>query len=90
MQTPPGTAGELTERIMAALIRADVLKADALDYPTHYNRAFSAVHEAIIAQADAVIERQRPAAVPAALMDKRAAKNLDYLSKRGLAKAPPG
>lgn len=42
------SAGPQVERIMAALKRADVLKEDRPGYPTHYNRAYSAVMSALI------------------------------------------
>ena len=44
--------GPLLETIMAALKAADVLKPDKPDYPTHYNRAWSAVNTAIVRHID--------------------------------------
>lgn len=45
--TPDNAAGRQTESIMAALRRAGVLKEDEPGYPVHYNRAYSAVYEAL-------------------------------------------
>jgi hypothetical protein len=47
MQFPDNKVTRDTERVMAALRRADVLKGDLPNFPTHYNRAFSAVREAL-------------------------------------------
>lgn len=44
MQTPGNIGGILTERIMAALTRADVLKPDEPNFPRVYNAAYSAVY----------------------------------------------
>ncbi len=55
MKTPDTELGSTLERIMAALKRADVLKPDERDHPTHYNRAFSAVREALGVDVDAMI-----------------------------------
>lgn len=43
---PNDRAANLTELVMRALSRVDVLKPDEPNYPTHYNRAFSAVYAA--------------------------------------------
>jgi len=45
--TPDTTAGRQTEAVMAALRRAGVLKEDEAGRSTHYNRAYSAVLEAL-------------------------------------------
>jgi hypothetical protein len=43
MRTPDTTGGHITEMIMAALRKADVLKPDEPNHPVHYNRAWSTV-----------------------------------------------
>lgn len=47
MQFPGGIRTDITERAMAALVRADVLKPDEPNQHEHYNRAFSAIYDAM-------------------------------------------
>lgn len=47
MQTSNVWATRITELVMATLRGADVLKPDAPNYPTHYNRAYTAVYEVL-------------------------------------------
>lgn len=47
MQFDNREAAKLTERLMAKLCKANVLKPDEPNYPTHYNRAFSAIYSAL-------------------------------------------
>jgi hypothetical protein len=45
MQPSNTRAADITERIMAELLKRDVLKADERDRPHHYNLTWSAVYE---------------------------------------------
>lgn len=60
METPKGLGGDLIEGIMARLMGAGVLKPDEPGRPTHYNRAYTEVADAIGHISDPRVDSARP------------------------------
>lgn len=81
--SPNDAAAQVTEVVMSALRKADVLKPDEPDHPHNYNHAFEAVYQALTTQG----KLEKAAAVPSRrVFDKAIVKNLSYLNGKGLMK----
>lgn len=80
MQFPDTEQTRQTEAVMSALCAADVLKFDEPNHPTHCNRAFSAVYEAL----EPTEPVERAESPTAQIVRDKGNRNLDYLRRKGL------